>query len=286
MTASPWPERTLPRSLKFGLLSALAIALAFGAFAVTRAQGEGEITICVANNGNIRMVSTSGDCRPNETPQTLNQQGPAGPPGPAGVPGEPGAPGQPGPAGPQGAPGTVTVNVSEDGNTYTGPAHIFLQAPTLTGESVVDGFEGAIEVSEWDWGIENAVNIGSIGGGGGAGKATFRELTLVKRMDSASPRLMEILAKGIHLPEVVLTGRTPATGDQPATHYVVTMGLVFVTSVELAAEAGEPIPIEVVTFEFGAVTVDYYSVGPDGTPGTTPQASFGWDRVTNSEPQP
>jgi type VI secretion system secreted protein Hcp len=287
MTTTPVQPRTIPTLLKVVVLLGGVFALAFGAIAVSRAQGSNEeVTICVATNGNIRMVQSDSDCRPNETPQTLNQQGPAGPPGPAGdpgAPGEPGAAGPPGPEGPKGDPGTVTVNVNEGGNTYTGPAHVFLEDPSdpKFGESVVEGFEGAVEILSWSWGIENAINLGSGSGGAGAGKAAFQSMQLSKRVDRATPLLMRAVATGAHIEELVLTGVTP--GDNGNTvRYVITMDMVFISSVELDAEAGSPLPHELVTLEFGAVAVEYYEFDAQGKP--LPAKRFNWSRVTNSQP--
>jgi hypothetical protein len=60
------------------------------------------------NNGQLRIVSGSGECRPSEIPISWNQAGPQGPPGPQGPIGPPGPQGEeglPGPEGPQGPPG-------------------------------------------------------------------------------------------------------------------------------------------------------------------------------------
>lgn len=283
MTLSPLRSTAVPRSAWLLALIAGVFALAFGAFAVSRAQTNGEeITICIAANGSIRAANSDSECRPNETAQTLNTQGPVGPPGPAGEPGEPGAAGPPGP---QGEPGTVTVNVNEDGDTYAGPAHIFLEDPATPsfGESMVEDFEGAVEIRSWTWGIENVVNLGSGSGGAGAGKADFLSMQLSKRVDRATPLLMQYVATGAHIPELVLTGVAPGA-DGNTVRYVITMDLVVVSSVELDAEAGEPLPGELVTLEFGAVTVDYFETDLKGKP--LPPRSFSWSRITNSDPSP
>lgn len=52
------------------------------------------------NDGQLRIVSNPGACRPSETPISWNLTGPAGPPGPVGPQG---AQGPAGPAGPQAA---------------------------------------------------------------------------------------------------------------------------------------------------------------------------------------
>jgi len=59
------------------------------------------------NNGDVRIVPSSSDCRHPEIAIFWNAQGPAGPQGPSGPPGATGATGASGPAGPQGAPGAT-----------------------------------------------------------------------------------------------------------------------------------------------------------------------------------
>ena len=44
----------------------------------------------------------------------------------------------------------------------------------------------AFEVLSFELGAENTINIGSISGGGGAGKATFKEFNITKKTDTAS----------------------------------------------------------------------------------------------------
>lgn len=51
-------------------------------------------------------------------------------------------------------------------------------------------------------GAENNINIGSISAGGGAGKATFKELTLTKLPDEMSSELLESLVLGRHYERV------------------------------------------------------------------------------------
>ncbi len=66
-------------------------------------------------------------------------------------------------------------------------------------------FEGKnIEVSSWSWGVSQTV-ASSDGSGGGAGKATFKDFTFVKKLDKASSTLFLACASGKHIPEVVVS---------------------------------------------------------------------------------
>ena len=57
----------------------------------------------------------------------------------------------------------------------------------INGESLDDKHKGEIEVLGWSWGIHGKP---SLGGGAASGKATIRELKIIKRVDKASTALM------------------------------------------------------------------------------------------------
>ena len=84
------------------VLGSVAMGLAMhGAPPPARAQGGGEVRIdgCIGQNGQLRVVGASGDCRKNESPIDWNREGPQGPQGPAGPAGPTGPEGRPGPSG-------------------------------------------------------------------------------------------------------------------------------------------------------------------------------------------
>src|SRR5262249_14616117 len=85
------------------LVSLLLCFCAVGVMAIVNAYAPpppGTIQACYNDtNGNLRLVSSPGDCRNHETAISWDITGPAGPPGPPGPPGPAGSPG------PQGSPG-------------------------------------------------------------------------------------------------------------------------------------------------------------------------------------
>src|SRR5262245_18678056 len=74
---------------------------------------------------------------------------------------------------------------------------IFAKIGDIKGESLDDKHKDEIEVLSFSWGVTNTSPAQS-GGGAGAGKATFQDLSIVHRIDKASPRLMEACATGTH----------------------------------------------------------------------------------------
>ena len=66
------------------------------------------------------------------------------------------------------------------------------------------GKYGAFEILSFEIGAENNINIGSISGGGGAGKATFKELTVTKKTDTSSAELFAKLCEGKHFDDMII----------------------------------------------------------------------------------
>ena len=72
---------------------------------------------------------------------------------------------------------------------------IFAKIGDIKGESLDDKHKDEIEVLSFSWGVTNTGVIAA-GGGGGAGKATFQDLSIVHKIDKASPLLMQACATG------------------------------------------------------------------------------------------
>src|SRR5262249_13545832 len=83
---------------------------------------------------------------------------------------------------------------------------IFAKLGDIKGESTDDKHKDEIEVLSYSWGLANPARIGA-GGGGGAGKATFQDLSFHHAIDKASPLLMKACATGLHLKEATITHR-------------------------------------------------------------------------------
>lgn len=75
--------------------------------------------------------------------------------------------------------------------------------PQVAMSMVINGIPGAVDVTRYRIGATSVVS--SPGGGGGAGRATFQDLTFSKPPDGSSPTLLLWVANGRHINEVVLT---------------------------------------------------------------------------------
>ncbi len=100
-------------------------------------------------------------------------------------------------------------------------------------------------------------NSGSFhtGGGGGAGKANFQDISVTKYLDNASPILMLYCANGDHFPKAKLTVRK--AGKTPLEYLIIDMKNVLITSVSTGGSGGEDRLTENVSLNFAQVKVSY-----------------------------
>jgi type VI secretion system secreted protein Hcp len=116
-----------------------------------------------------------------------------------------------------------------------------------------------------------------MGKGGGAGKASFQDVSFTKYVDGASNALMIALAKGTHVPECVLLVRK--AGDGQKRYLQITMSEVLVTSVSTGGSGGEDRLTENVTLNFAKVKYSYAPQKADGT--VDADKDFAWDIAGN-----
>jgi type VI protein secretion system component Hcp len=199
---------------------AVGIAGGSAAYALARAtDSSAQIVACVKPAGDMRIVGPSDTCKSNESRLVWNVQGPQGIQGIQGPAGRDGRDGASAPI-----PNTHDVATLE-------------VAPDVPVTSV----------RSWTWGISNSVSVGSGGGGAGTGKASFDDLTITKKLDASSPKLLAACAEGKHYSEATLV----VTSGGTTTTYK--LKDVFVTSVKQSDDgATETNPLEKVTFTFGA----------------------------------
>ena len=104
-------------------------------------------------------------------------------------------------------------------------------------------------------------HIGS-GGGGGVGRATFQDLSIVHKIDKASPQLLQACATGAHLKEATITFRKAGKGQQD--FLIIKMNDVIITGVVQSAPSSET-GSETVSLEFAKVDWEFKPVKADGS---------------------
>ena len=137
--------------------------------------------------------------------------------------------------------------------------------PEIKGESADQTHKDQIDVLAWSWGLANSGTT-QVGGAGGAGVASFRDLSLTKYVDKASPALMQKCANGGHMTEATLIVRK--AGTTPIEYIKITMTEVMVTSVSTGGSGGEDRLTENITLNFAKVKFEYVPTKPDGSPDT------------------
>lgn len=124
----------------------------------------------------------------------------------------------------------------------------------IGGESGDDTYGGEIDVLAWSWGMTNSGSF-HVGGGGGAGKANFQDISVTKWIDSSTHALMKSCSKGTHFTSAKLIVRK--AGDDPLEYLTVEMKKVLVTSVSTGGSGGEDRLTENVSLNFQEFKVIY-----------------------------
>lgn len=156
-------------------------------------------------------------------------------------------------------------------------ADIFAKIGDIKGESLDDKHKDEIEVLSFSWGVANSASLAS-GGGAGAGKATFQDLSIVHAIDKSSPLLLKACATGAHLKDATITHRKSGKGQQE--YLVVKLNDVIITGVTHGGGSGLPLS-ENVTLAFAKVDLEYKPQKPDGA--LDAGIHFKFDLKTNKE---
>jgi len=137
---------------------------------------------------------------------------------------------------------------------------VFLKLGTIKGESKDSKHAGEIDVVSWSWGVSQTGSV-AYGGGGGAGKAAFQDITFLHNVDAASPVLMTACATGEHIPEAILIARK--AGKSPQEYIIIKMNDILITSVQPSGSSEHP--VESVSMSYSKVALEYKPQKADGT---------------------
>jgi type VI secretion system secreted protein Hcp len=141
----------------------------------------------------------------------------------------------------------------------------------IEGESQDAAHKGEIEVRSWNWGMTQESNMHA-GSGGGAGKATVKDVTFLHWVDRASPNLAKYCLTGKHIPEARLTVRK--AGGSPLEYLKIIMTDVITSEVRASGKnAGERID-EAVSLAFSKVSQEYVVQNAQGGSGGMVTGSF------------
>lgn len=154
---------------------------------------------------------------------------------------------------------------------------IFLKIEGTDGESLDAKHKDEIEVLSFSWGVTNSGATGA-GGGAGAGKATFQDLSFIHKIDKASPLLMRACATGRHLKEATITYRKAGKDQQE--FLVIKMNDIIITGVTDGAASGQA-GSETISLAFLKIDLEYKPQKADGSLDTG--IHFKYDLKANKE---
>lgn len=155
---------------------------------------------------------------------------------------------------------------------------MFLKIGDLKGESLDDKHKDSIDVLAWSWGASQSGTM-HVGGGGGAGKANFQDVSVTKWVDKSSGDLMLNVANGKHFDKATLTVRK--AGEKALEYIKLTMKEVLITSISTGGSGGEDRLTENISLNFAQYEFEYIPQKADGTGDAA--MKYGWDIQANKK---
>ena len=149
--------------------------------------------------------------------------------------------------------------------------------PVIQGESTDKVHHDEIDVLAWSWGMSNSGTT-HVGGGAGAGKANFQDISITKYVDKSSPALMLHAANGDHIADGTLVVRK--AGTTPLEYLVYEFKDILVTSVSTGGSGGEDRLTENISLNFAQIKVTYTE--QTNTGGAGPTHIFNWNIPLNT----
>lgn len=160
----------------------------------------------------------------------------------------------------------TTPDARTAGTAQAGAGDMFLSVNGAThgaiaGESQDSAHKNEIEVLGWSWGMEGKYDLA--GGGKATGRATIRELRVLKRVDKASTALMSALRTNETV-KAKLTLRKSGKGQLEYLIIEIEDGRVLSLEIQAGDASNTGAMVERIAFTFNTITVTYTPQGPDG----------------------
>lgn len=146
-----------------------------------------------------------------------------------------------------------------------------IEEPGIPGETKDKAKTGEIDVLAWSWGASNSGSA-HMGGGQGAGKANFQDISLTMWFEKSTPVLLGFVSKGTHFQKATLTCRK--AGDKPLEYIIMTMEDCIITSVSFGGSGGEDRLTINVSMNFGKFTMKYIEQDDKGAEKSKPEFMY------------
>ena len=146
-----------------------------------------------------------------------------------------------------------------NGPKNSGGDPIYMNYAAISGNSnFPPGPCDGIQLDSFQWGVD-ATTSTATGGGGGAGKVSVHDISVTKRMDKASPLLLQQEFSG--KPSAVSIDFCRKAGGQPYAEYKLDNGMISSYSVS----SGGDMPQESISINFTKVMFSFFYTAPDGS---------------------
>lgn len=153
-----------------------------------------------------------------------------------------------------------------------------IEGPAIGGESQDKAHGGELDVLAWSWGVSNSGTT-HMGGGSGAGKANFQDLSVTTYYEKSTHELMKAASKGTHHEKITLTCRK--AGGSPLEYIIYTLEDCLITSVSTGGSGGEDRLTVNFSINFGAFNVLYKEQDKKGA--EAGQVAFGYDIAASED---
>lgn len=148
---------------------------------------------------------------------------------------------------------------------------MFLKLDGIKGEAKDSKHKDEIDILSWSFGVSQTGTMG-LGGGGGAGKANFQDISITKHVDKASPSLFLNCATGKHMKDALLTCRK--AGGTQLEYLKIKLSDLLVTSVSGGASGGEDRQTENISLNFSKIEIEYHEQDAKGADVGTAKAGY------------
>jgi type VI secretion system secreted protein Hcp len=159
----------------------------------------------------------------------------------------------------------------------TAGADIFLDLEGIDGESQDSKHKNEIDILSYTQSFRRAASTGA--GGQTGGKVNIGDITVLKNIDKSSPKLIEAVATGKHIPKATITFRS--VGEKAPEYYVVTLTDVLITAVDQTDQPDPAKIVERVQLNATKFEYEYREQKADGSLGAP--IKFGYDIKANQK---
>lgn len=148
---------------------------------------------------------------------------------------------------------------------------LLIEGPPVPGETKDKAKAGQIDVLAWSWGVSNSGSA-HMGGGQGAGKANFQDLSVTMWFEKSTTELMKFASTGTHFDKAVLTCRK--AGGTPMEYIIMTMEDCIITSVSTGGSGGEDRLTINASINFAKFTIKYVEQDDKGAKKSEPEFTY------------